>query len=101
MVDIPLPPGLDAKELQMIPPQDREDAIQEAWVAHLEGKNPTAAAWRYAKQELRHRARQVQYGSANDLPDDANVPVLRKSRALTVGRNGRGSASRPGAGRAT
>ena len=37
----------------------REDAIQEAWVAHLEGLDPIRAMDRYAQDELRHEKRQV------------------------------------------
>ncbi len=47
---------LEAK-LRLIPDRHREDAIQEACVACLEGKDPARAANKYAMTELRHEVR--------------------------------------------
>ena len=56
---IPYPPGLTHAHVSRIPMRFREDAIQEAWVAHLEGLDPIRAMDRYAQDELRHEKRQV------------------------------------------
>ncbi len=40
-------------------PQDRDDAIQEAWVAHLDGKSPARAIDRFRKKEAMYRQRMV------------------------------------------
>ena len=56
---VPYPPGLTEDDVKLIPGRYREDAIQEAWVAHLQGEDPKAAAHRYKMQELRHEKRQV------------------------------------------
>ena len=42
------PPGMDAADFAGITVRHREDAVQEAWVAHLEGVDPRAAAKEYA-----------------------------------------------------
>ena len=42
-------------ELRLVPAQDRADALQEAWVAHLEGRNPMQAVNTYAKRQRRRR----------------------------------------------
>ena len=52
-----------ALELRLTPRDDRADAVQEAWVAHLEGRNPARAVATYAQRERRHRERQPAIGS--------------------------------------
>ena len=32
----------------------RDDALQEAWVAHLEKRDPVAAIWAFVKREQRY-----------------------------------------------
>lgn len=63
-----LPPALDrdrlALELKLIPRNVREEAIQVAWVAHLEGDDPRRAVKRWWMREIRHRRRHEQ------LPDE-------------------------------
>ena len=54
VTDIPLPPGITPETLARIPARHREDAIQEAWVAHLENKNPRWAIRRYLAGEIRY-----------------------------------------------
>ena len=49
----PLPPELDTRKLNRIPRRHRGDALQEAWLAHLSGHRPTAAAGAYACREAR------------------------------------------------
>ena len=57
--DMVLPPvsrmELLRLELRLVPAQDRADALQEAWVAHLEGRNPAQAVNTYARRQRRRR----------------------------------------------
>ena len=53
-----LPPGTTDETFRRIPARHREDAMQEAWLAHLEGRDPARAADTYRKRELRHERRQ-------------------------------------------
>ncbi len=48
-----------ALELRLVVWPDREDAVQEAWLAHLEGRNPARAVNTFAQRERRHRRRMV------------------------------------------
>lgn len=61
-----LPPVTDdrklALELRLVMAPDREDAIQEAWLAHLEGRNPVRAINTYARRERRYRRRMWMHG---------------------------------------
>lgn len=56
-----LPPSVSPDrlqaELRLTPRRDREDAAQEAWVAHLTGGDPARAVNTFATRERRHRAR--------------------------------------------
>ncbi len=52
--------GLCWKNCTVILASDAEDAVQEAWVAHLEGKDVVAAVYRFAKREERWRKRIIQ-----------------------------------------
>ena len=45
-------------ELKLVKSRDREDALQEAWLAQLEGRSPARAVNTYANRERRHRKRQ-------------------------------------------
>ena len=47
-----------ALELRLCPGIDREDAVQEAWLAALEGRNPARAVNTFAQRERRHRRRE-------------------------------------------
>ena len=49
-------------ELRLTPRQDRVDAAQEAWVAHLTGRNPARAVATYAQRERRRRVRERTQG---------------------------------------
>jgi hypothetical protein len=53
----PRPDKLDL-ELRLCPSRDREDALQEAWLAALEGRNPARAVNTFAQRERRHRKRE-------------------------------------------
>jgi len=58
-----LPPTADAShlalELRLVRASDKDDALQEAWVAHLEGRNPARAVNTFAQRELRRRRREM------------------------------------------
>ena len=51
-----------ALELRLCPGIDREDAVQEAWLAALEGRNPARAVNTFAQRERRHRRRETALG---------------------------------------
>ncbi|MFM1881648.1 MAG: hypothetical protein RJA05_57 [Planctomycetota bacterium] len=51
-----------ALELRLCPGIDREDALQEAWLAALEGRNPARAVNTFAQRERRHRRREAALG---------------------------------------
>ena len=57
----PRPEKLDL-ELRLCPAHDREDALQEAWLAALEGRNPARAVNTYSQRERRHRRRETAIG---------------------------------------
>ena len=46
-------------ELRFVNPKDREDAVQEAWLAHLEGRNPARAVATFAQRLRRERQRTI------------------------------------------
>ena len=69
-----LPPNLPERYIHKVAKRHREDAIQEAWVAYLQGQDPINAIWRYAKQEYRHERRQIDISQVND---EATLDELR------------------------
>lgn len=48
-----------ALELRLVGGLDWEDAVQEAWLAHLEGRNAARAVNTFARRERRHRRRML------------------------------------------
>jgi hypothetical protein len=46
-------------ELRLVVWMDRDDAVQEAWLAHLEGRNAARAVNTFARRERRHRQRML------------------------------------------
>lgn len=58
------PPGINDADYKLVPPHMREDANQEAWLAHLEGQSPRKAIHRYVTQEKRHEAREPNFTDA-------------------------------------
>lgn len=54
-------------ELRLTPGVDREDAAQEAWLAHLQGRNPARAVNTFAQRERRHRRRQRAVGGRAEV----------------------------------
>ncbi len=57
------PPTCDAvrleAELGLVPHADREEAVQEAWLAHLSGRSRARAVNTFANRERRHRTREI------------------------------------------
>ncbi|MCL4210932.1 MAG: hypothetical protein KJZ68_09715 [Phycisphaerales bacterium] len=54
-------------ELRLTPGVDREDAAQEAWLAHMEGRNPARAVNTFAQRERRYRRRQRAVGGRAEV----------------------------------
>jgi len=58
-----LPPTCDAPrleaELVLVPHTDREEAVQEDWLAHLSGRSPARAVNTFARGQRRLRRREV------------------------------------------
>lgn len=54
------------REVSALPKSLREDAVQEAWSAHLAGGNAVAAVWAFAKREQRHKSRHIQIEQSED-----------------------------------
>jgi hypothetical protein len=48
------PPNTSRRMFRFIPFRHREDAAQEAWLAHIQGRSAIRAAERHRIQELRH-----------------------------------------------
>jgi len=55
-------PGRVALELRFVRGADRDDAVQEAWLAHLEGRDPAKAVSAFRHRERRRRLRLVVSG---------------------------------------
>lgn len=69
-------------ELALCPSCDREDAVQEAWLARLEGRNPARAVNTFAQRERRHRQRMTpmsvaigRIGKSDPEHDDEDLAV--------------------------
>jgi hypothetical protein len=62
----PAPHKLDL-ELKLCPVGDREDAVQEAWLATLEGRDPARAVNTYAQRQRRYRRRERASGDTRRL----------------------------------
>ncbi len=85
-MDTPFPPvASDLAEhlrslIGRLHPQDRDDAISEAWVAHLSGDDVIAAVDRFRKREVAH-AKGAGVLSEVDLDTEAvrgrPIPVAR------------------------
>ena len=58
-----------ALELRFVRAAERDDAAQEAWVAHLEGGDPAKAVSRFRHRERRRRMRE---STCNQLPAGAD-----------------------------
>lgn len=53
---VPGPDKLDL-ELRLVPDGQREDAVQEAWLAYLSGCDPAKAVNTFSRRERRRRRR--------------------------------------------
>lgn len=51
-------------ELALVSPGDRDDAMQEAWLAKLSGRSQTSAVRSFRRREARHRSRDLEGGAA-------------------------------------
>jgi hypothetical protein len=84
----PRPDKLDL-ELRLCPLRDREDALQEAWLAALEGRNPARAVNTFAQRERRYRKRETVFDCVPVRPlklrelRDARAARIRESRRAT------------------
>ena len=73
------PPGTTAKTFERIPARYRDDAIQEAWVAHCEGKRPLPAIKRFLRAEHKHdRHNQSLDSIDDDAREDLAARIKRK-----------------------
>lgn len=65
-MSIALPPSAAlprlALELRFVRSAERDDAAQEAWVAHLEGRDPAKAVSNFRHRERRRRIREIAVG---------------------------------------
>ena len=66
--------------LSATPERHREDAIQEAWVAYLEGRDAARAANRYQMNELRYERRHIPFSQLDEaereeLADRIDIPA--------------------------
>lgn len=50
-------------EIALLPFGLRDDARQEAWLAHLEGRDPVLGVWAISNRERAYAARHIQGGS--------------------------------------
>ena len=49
-------------ELRLCPSRDRADALQEAWLASIQGRSPARAVNTSAQRERRHRRSEIPFG---------------------------------------
>ena len=45
--------------IKRVPERYRQDAVQEAWLAHLEGRSPASAVAEYRRREQLHEQRET------------------------------------------
>jgi len=57
------------RELSLCAPSQREDAVNEAWVAHLEGRSVVQAVNTFRKREEKYASREVQCDRALALAE--------------------------------
>ena len=83
-----LPPVKDSvallRRLRAVPARRRDDAIQEAWLAHLEGRDVIQAISTFNTREWRHEKRQVPI-SAKDSEQGNTTIGYGKRRRSTLG----------------
>ena len=81
MAELPKIPNLTSlqAEIRLVPERHREDAIQEAWAAHLCGDCPIKAVGRFKKREMRRERREV---AVNPSVMDGSEHYLQASNRL-------------------
>jgi len=73
-----LPPGCTETMIRAVNSRHREDAIGEAWCAHLEGNDIHAAIRRFQQQE--HRYEKAVIPLSQIRPDDTCTSLSRGTR---------------------
>lgn len=73
--DAHFPPGFDKGVLLRAPRRIREDMLQEAWLAFLQGRDPTTRAKNFRKKEARYERRMIPmstllFGEQEDCEED-------------------------------
>lgn len=63
------PPNTSAADFQKYPLRFRADAVQEAWVAYLEGGDPLAGASKFASRERRFEKRHRSIDHLDEIED--------------------------------
>ncbi len=81
--------------LRRVSPQKREDAIQEAWVAHLSGESVITAVGRFADRESAFAKRNGQLSV--DIETPMEVPARKSHRIRSQIRVGDARDSHPDA----
>ena len=82
----PLPPVANVdklkSELALVPLRHREDALQEAWLAHLSGEDAAVKVSTYRRRETRLEKRQVPIETTDDGQaiamerDGSHIPLV-------------------------
>jgi len=70
--NVPLPPGLSPGTAARIPRDLRDDAIQEAWLAALSGRDPNKAVWGCVTGGTRLKRRDIPF-SQLDLDTQRHI----------------------------
>jgi hypothetical protein len=68
-------------ELSTIPVRHRDDAVQEAWVAHLEGRDPLQAmhTWSLKEKRAEKRARIETDSESGDVRITGDTPTTNET----------------------
>ena len=59
--------------LRLTPRRHRADAVQEAWVAFLEGRSCVAAINNLRRREMRHEQREPAISQTEPRPDEDDI----------------------------
>ena len=65
-----LPPHFNRRVLLGAPRRLREDLVQEAWLAYMEGRSPTTAARNFVAKEMLHSEREHAAGLLDWVEDE-------------------------------
>ncbi len=97
MVYPPLSPAKLSRlkaELALAPRAIREDALQEAWVAHLSGDDPISAIRSLRSREYRYRQRKVASLSDDEAVEELSMLLYQEARPSNRGVPGVGRSRR-------